>query len=105
MAKEVGLTPGPEAPEVQLTLADGHVVTAKLVVADKVRVGKFIAEHVDCAVLQPDLPNAAALLGMSFLQNFIFKIDGEKGHLVMSRVDAPEQPRGRQPRRGKTKTE
>jgi clan AA aspartic protease (TIGR02281 family) len=104
MAKEVGLTPGADAPTVQLTLADGHVVPAKLVVADKVRVGKFIAEHVDCAVLPPELPNAAALLGMSFLQNFIFKIDGEKGHLVMSRVDVPEQ-HGRTPRKGKAKTE
>jgi clan AA aspartic protease (TIGR02281 family) len=107
MASDVGMAPGPDAPLVQLTLADGHVVTARLVVAEKVRVGKFTAEHVECAVLPAELPNASALLGMSFLQNFIFKIDGEKGHLVMSKVDVPERPPkpGRTPHGRKTNAE
>ena len=66
--------------------------------------GKFEAEHVECAVLPPELPKASALLGMSYLKNFIFKLDAEKGHLVMSRVNVPDRPtkpartpRGRKP--------
>ncbi len=102
VATEVGLTPASDAPTVELQLADGHVVQGKQVYADTVRVGKFEAKHVECAVLPPELPNASALLGMSYLRNFIFKLDAEKGHLVMSKIDAPEKtpPTGR-PKHGR----
>jgi hypothetical protein len=81
-----------DAPKVQLQMADGHTVVGQMVYADKVRVGKFTAEHVECAVLPAEFSEAAPLLGLSFWRNFIFKIDAEKAKLVMSKVDVPEKP-------------
>jgi clan AA aspartic protease (TIGR02281 family) len=99
MAKDAGLTPAADAPTMQLTMADGHTVQGRMIYADKVRVGKFTAEHVECSVLPAEFSEAAPLLGLSFWRNFIFKIDNEKAKLVMSKIDVPEKsgptPRGR----------
>ena len=99
MARDAGLTPTADSPQVQLQMADGHTVEGRMIYADKVRVGKFSAEHVECAVLPPEFSEASPLLGLSFWRNFIFKIDTEKAQLVMSKVDVPEKtgrtPRGR----------
>jgi clan AA aspartic protease (TIGR02281 family) len=99
MARDAGLTPASDAPVVQLQMADGHVVQGRMVYADKVRVGKFAAEHVECSVLPPEFSDAAPLLGLSFWRNFTFKIDNEKAKLTMSKVDVPEKtprpPHGR----------
>ena len=101
MAQETGLTPTADSPQVQLQMADGHTVEGRMIYADKVRVGKFAAEHVECAVLPREFAEAQPLLGLSFWRNFIFKIDTEKALLVMSKVDVPEKtgrtPRGRKP--------
>ena len=70
-------------------LADGREVQAKLVKIPQVRVGKFIVENVECAVMPENLTNASAILGMSFLRNFSFKIETDTGKLTMSKVDGP----------------
>ena len=55
----------------------------------------------ECAVYPRDLPNTPLLLGGSFLSNFVYKIDSEKGELhlaslankkVSTGIDKP-QPR------------
>jgi clan AA aspartic protease (TIGR02281 family) len=101
MARDAGLMPTADAPKVQLQMADGHTVEGRMIYADKVRVGKFTAEHVECSVLPPEFSDAAPLLGLSFWRNFTFKIDNEKAKLVMSKVDVPEKTgrtsRGRKP--------
>jgi predicted aspartyl protease len=50
-------------------------------------VGRFEVDSVECAVMPPNLPNAAAILGMSFLRHFSFKIDSDTGLLTMSKVE------------------
>ncbi len=100
-AQAVGLTPGEDDLTVQVQMADGRVLEAKRVVANTVRVGKFTAEDVDCAVMPPGLPGAAPLLGLSFLKNFNFKIDSSAGQLVMSQLEtSPSGARGRSTRSG-----
>jgi hypothetical protein len=74
-----------------MSLADGSIVEAKQVFAPSVRVGKFTIEHVECAVMPADLPKAESLLGLSFLKHFTFKIDSDKGKLVMCKIDQPEK--------------
>ena len=63
---------------------------AKRVVAETVRVGKFTAKNVECAVMPSGLPASTPLLGLSFFKNFSFKIDSGKGQLIMSQIDASE---------------
>jgi aspartyl protease family protein len=92
MAESCGLTPTAASPDIKLQLADGKLVTAKLVIAKHVGVGKFSAENVECAVMPADLLEAAPLLGMSFLKHFSFKIDPGDSKLVMSTVEDSDKP-------------
>jgi len=87
MAQKVGLTPDEDSPTLKLSLADGSVVEGHRVTAESLRVGKFTAEDVECAVLPAEMPQAAPLLGLSFFKNFNFKIDSAEGKLIMSQVD------------------
>ena len=89
-AQAVGLAPSDDAPSVLVEVADGRVVEAKRVVAETVRVGKFTAKNVECAVMPSGLPASTPLLGLSFFKNFSFKIDSGKGQLIMSQIDASE---------------
>ena len=67
-------------------LADGSRITGRLVTIGSVRVGKFTAENVQCAVLGAEAANAPSLLGMSFLENFKFQVDAAKGTLKMVQI-------------------
>jgi len=95
VARSAGLTPTTEDQSVQLQMADGSTVEAKMVNAASVRVGKFTVENVECAVMPEHLAQAAPLLGQSFFRHFSFKLDPEKSKLVMSRIEAPDKESGR----------
>jgi clan AA aspartic protease (TIGR02281 family) len=86
-AKAAGLTPSENDPTIQMQMADGHVVEGKKLVAGSIRVGKFEVEKVDVVVMPASLPNAASLLGQSFLKHFTYKIDTANSKLVMTKVD------------------
>ncbi|NUQ65914.1 MAG: TIGR02281 family clan AA aspartic protease [Pirellulales bacterium] len=89
-AEQVGLKPSDDNEAIQLQMADGRVVEGKLVIAEKVRVGRFTAENVECAVMPAEMGEASPLLGLSFLKNFTFKIDSAAGKLILAKVDDPE---------------
>ncbi len=89
-AEKVGLKPGEDDETIQLQMADGRVVDGKLVIADTVRVGRFTVENVECAVMPPELGEAAPLLGLSFFKHFTFKIDNLDGQLRLAKVDDSE---------------
>jgi clan AA aspartic protease (TIGR02281 family) len=91
VAQKAGLTPTAQDQTMRASMADGRVVEAKQVFASSVRLGKFAVEHVECAVMPANLPNAEPLLGLSFLKHFTFKIDNASGKLVMARVDQAEK--------------
>ena len=95
LAAEVGVEPKSTDPDVTLILADGDRVQAKLVKIPQVRVGKFVVENVECAVMPQDLVNASPILGMSFLRHFSFKIDSSTHKLTMAKVETagPKSPK------------
>ena len=86
IAAKCGIEIDSSAPRIQLTLADNSVISGRLVTIAQVRVGKFIVENVECAVLGPEAINAPPLLGMSFLGNFKFEVDANDQSLRMIKV-------------------
>jgi clan AA aspartic protease (TIGR02281 family) len=84
MATQLGLIPGPNDETLRLQMADGKIVEAKKMMLESVRVGTFTVEKVDCAVLPASFVAAEPLLGGTFLNNFIYKLDtdGRKLHLA-----------------------
>ncbi len=98
VAANLGLTPGPNDPEIELVVADGRTISGRLMTLQSVRVGKFQVGDVECAVLGPEATNAAPLLGMTFLGQFKFQLDGGKSTLSITQYDSddlrPRPPRG-----------
>ncbi len=100
VAAAIGMTPKPGDQKMQVSMADGRIITATRKMADKVRVGKFTVENVECAVMPQELTEAAPLLGLSFFKHFTFKIDTANAKLVMSKVESlDETSRGRSKRK------
>ncbi|MEO6436804.1 MAG: aspartyl protease family protein [Tepidisphaeraceae bacterium] len=83
-AAKLGLKPSDKDPVLKLSLADGRVVEGRLMTLDSVRVGHFTVQDVECAILPAEVANADCLLGGSFLQNFVYRIDLTAGVLYMS---------------------
>ena len=79
-----------------LVLADGRRVPAKRITIDSIRVGRFVVEDVEGAVLPAELTEASLILGMSYLSNFKFDIDPGTMKLRMTRLDGddlePQRP-------------
>ena len=86
LAKQMELVPKNDDPDITMQLADGKLVTAKKSTLKSVRVGQFTMENVECAILPPDMVAAQPLLGGSFLNNFIYKLDVGKEELHLSRI-------------------
>ena len=89
-AQQLKLTFAADDPVVYAEVADGSVVPCRRAVAEKVRVGKFTVENVECMVMMPSSSDSTPLLGLSFLKNFSFRIDSGKGQLIMSQIDTSE---------------
>jgi len=72
--------------DVLYQVADGRTVSGKQVNIREVRVGGAKVYNVQAVVLDSaETGNSPGLLGMSFLNNFIFRIDTEKGLLVLQK--------------------
>lgn len=66
------------------TLADGSSVPSQSTILDKIKVGSVSVEMVSAHVIaSSQVRSYDGLLGMSFLQNFIFTIDSEKNLLIL----------------------
>ncbi|MGB0768525.1 MAG: TIGR02281 family clan AA aspartic protease [Phycisphaeraceae bacterium] len=90
-ATDLGITVTDADPIVQLQMADGKLVDARRVTLESVQVGEFICNGVEAFVLPPDLSAASPLLGNSFLSNFTYEIDPDRGKLILSRLNPDEQ--------------
>lgn len=86
IAAKVGVTIPANPQAIRLVLADGRSIAASGVVIPKMRVGLFEVENVDAAVLEPNALGSEPLLGMTFLGNFKFEIDGPSKTLKLLRV-------------------
>jgi clan AA aspartic protease (TIGR02281 family) len=90
VAAKFGLKPSDKDPRIILELADGRQIEGRLMKLASVRVGKFIVEDVECAVLGDAATSAEPLLGMSFLEHFKFEIDSAARKLTMVKIAAGE---------------
>jgi clan AA aspartic protease (TIGR02281 family) len=86
VAQRLGLKPGPDDPVVKLVTADGKTTEGRLMTLDTVKVGQFVVEDVQCAILPADVPADVCLLGGTFLQNFIYRMDLASGQLHLTQV-------------------
>lgn len=85
-AKDLGITPGDSDPKVQVQMADGKIVDAWKMTLESVQVGEFIVNDVEALVLPENLHAAPPLLGNTFLGNFTFEVDPDRGKLILSRL-------------------
>src|SRR5262249_13352323 len=97
LATRAGLTPAKATKTVQLKVADGAAVEAKLLTLPTVRVGGFEIADVPCAVMPAGKMGVEPLLGQSFLRHFQSKIDNESDRLTLTRVDIPDGAGERRP--------
>jgi len=87
IARKLGVRPNEGRPVI-VTLAGGREAAARSVTLKEVRVGPMRVRNVRALVLDDDWGMSDdGLLGMSYLNNFVFKIDSEKGLLTLKRVN------------------
>ena len=86
IAAELGVAIPPNAPQMELVVANGDRIGARGVILPRVRIGEFEVENVDAAVLDAAANSAEPLLGMSFLDHFKFEINAADRSLKMLRV-------------------
>jgi len=92
IADQLGIPPDVgQAMNVQL--ADGRKIPARLVVLKKVSVGDFAAENVEAAILKhPPDSLSDGLLGMSFLRRFSMHYNLDAGILKLQDINLPPRP-------------
>ncbi len=74
---------------IEMTLADGRKVKAKHMVLDSISAQGVEARNVDAAILPVEVTDASfndGLLGMSFLKNFVFKVDQKNNKLILEKA-------------------
>ncbi|HEY2585416.1 MAG TPA: retropepsin-like aspartic protease [Tepidisphaeraceae bacterium] len=91
IAEKLKMVPGDQDPTIKMQLADGNLIEGKQMTLKTVRVGRFTIKDVTCVVLQKDLKDAPLILGGSFLNHFIVRLDpaANELHLTQIQEDAP----------------
>ncbi len=88
-AKRIGFDLGKLNPDIKVQVADGRMVDAARVILSSVIVENSEAKRVPAAVLMQergDFGFGDGLLGMSFLNNFNFKIDQKEKKLILEKI-------------------
>ena len=86
-AREIGIDLS-KSRTVRITLADGSVKSGHAITLDEIKIGKVKVKHVEAIILDTEGDQEThGLLGMSFLQNFNFKIDTDKNVLILRYKD------------------
>ncbi|MDO9464640.1 MAG: retropepsin-like aspartic protease [bacterium] len=81
-----------EGEKVLCELANGQKVEGRAVNIKEIKVGKVKAYNVRVVILDREISGESdGLLGMSFLNNFIFKIDTEKSELTLEKRKKPNR--------------
>ncbi|MDD5450050.1 MAG: NYN domain-containing protein [Candidatus Omnitrophica bacterium] len=85
VARELGFPEG-SGDRISVVLADGKTVGAERVILDSVNVNGFEIKNVEAAVIKnASYSGADGLLGMSYLRNFLMKIDSNKEKLILEK--------------------
>jgi clan AA aspartic protease (TIGR02281 family) len=83
IARKLGIDSPRKSSPLFLTVADGRKVPATPVILESIRVGDVEVKNVKAAVLEIDgAREEYGLLGMSFLENFVIKIDAKSKRLI-----------------------
>jgi len=85
-AKALNLKPSSGDATIEIGVADGRAVKAKVMMLDSIRVGSFTAKDVPCVVLPPG-SKTEDLLGNPFQRRFISKLDQQAGTLQLTPID------------------
>lgn len=86
VADRLGMRPTDADANITVVIGDGSKVKAKIMRLKSLRVGKCKLDDVECVVMPATLPNAPALIGGSFLNQFTHKLDPAAGRLTLSRI-------------------
>jgi clan AA aspartic protease (TIGR02281 family) len=86
LADKLGMKPGKDDPKVTLVVADGRRTQAALMKIKSVRVGQFSVADVECAVLPAEVKGDNNLLGGTFLEHFVYRMDLAAQRLHLSQV-------------------
>ncbi|MBF0388112.1 MAG: retroviral-like aspartic protease family protein [Candidatus Omnitrophica bacterium] len=71
---------------VPVTLAGGAVVAGRMITLEQIKLGGMTAHNVKAIILDYEQKQTSdGLLGMSFLENFVFQIDTKKSELVLKK--------------------
>ena len=71
---------------IPVTLAGGAQVAGRMVTVDTLQLGDITAKDVKAIILDYENGQSSdGLLGMSFLENFVFSIDTKKNELILER--------------------
>lgn len=74
------------AKRIKAKLANGKVVPARVIILSELKIGGASAFNIPAVVLEQESGgNYDGLLGMSFLNQFIFQIDTVKGQLILQK--------------------
>ena len=85
LAKKAGI-PFNKGQNVLCQVADGRTVNGKQIIIREIRVGSARVYNVQAIVLDSEeIGKSPGLLGMSFLNNFVFKVDTEKELLILQK--------------------
>ncbi|UCD54644.1 MAG: retroviral-like aspartic protease family protein [Candidatus Omnitrophota bacterium] len=84
IADQLGIKEGAGTGKGTFVVADGRKITATTFVLESVKVGDSRANNISAAISEvAQGPGVDGLLGMSFLNNFIFRIDAKGNKLVL----------------------
>jgi clan AA aspartic protease (TIGR02281 family) len=71
---------------IPVTLAGGGMVMGRMVVLEEVHLGEVAVRNVKAIILDYENDQTAdGLLGMSFLENFVFQIDAKNNELILNK--------------------
>jgi hypothetical protein len=85
-ARALDLHPTDSDPVVEMTIADGRTVKARIMTLDSIRIGSFTVEHLPC-IVPPNGTQGADPLGNDFQHHFQFKLDINAATLQLTPLD------------------
>jgi clan AA aspartic protease (TIGR02281 family) len=86
IADALGLEPTARTGSGQTRVADGRTVETDIFMLDAIEVGRSKAHGTEAAVLPFSMSGIDGLLGMSFLNRFVARVDGANGRLLLEDV-------------------
>jgi clan AA aspartic protease (TIGR02281 family) len=87
-AEALGIHPPANAPTITAAIADGSTVEAKIVIVPSISVGVFTATNVQCSVSPKVNRHVDDLLGGTFQQHFVCRVDHSAGIIHLTPRDA-----------------